>query len=352
MDKMGRMIGVCVAQVAAISLLIGIAGAASHVTASAAGTAPPLRVAQAAEGPAPAGSSFAQQLQQGESALQGGNATQALASAEGAVLSDPERWEGYGLAGRALLAMQRYEAAADAFSKAIERAPEGQQSALRTLRRQTLLAEAGEAPASQAVPSSSAPPAVAVVPPASDAPQVPARRAGRSQPLLATDTIWIDDASGLMWARPWRYPTQAAGPWNYQQAQGFCGQLKLLGYADWRLPSIDELQRIYLPSSARWAWAEPSFEPAYGMEEALRRGVWRIGTFTAGGDTFSGGRLLIWSSTPGANAGTHAAMFFGRRYDADDALSVGTHLNGVRGRTPYRAYGLCVRTGADVNAAR
>jgi hypothetical protein len=334
---------------AASLLLIGVLGAGAQSSARAAGTADQT-------------SSYTQQLQAGEAALRAGRAEGALTSAEGAVLSDPERWDAYALAGRALLSLRRYEAAADAFSKAIERAPESEQGLLRNLRRQTLLAEAGagqsSVPAADAAAPSATPPTAAapvasaippgpppVAPPAAAPPAAPvpvvARRSRGA--VLATDAVWVDESMGLMWARPWRYPTPSTGPWNFEQAQSACAQLRLLGYGDWRLPTLPELQRIYLPSSHRWAWSSPSFEPAYGMDEALRRGVWRIGSFTVGGDTFSGNRLLLWSSTPGAEQGTHAAVFFGQRYDVEDSLSVGTHLNGVRSRTPFRAYGVCVR---------
>lgn len=82
-------------------------------------------------------------IQQGKSELQAGSAKQAFASGEAAIKMSASRWEGYALAGGALMNLKRYEEAADTLSKAIDRAPEAKQPALRDLRRQCLLAESG-----------------------------------------------------------------------------------------------------------------------------------------------------------------------------------------------------------------
>jgi tetratricopeptide (TPR) repeat protein len=91
--------------------------------------------------------------QQGKAQLQAGNNDQALASAEQSIKSDATRWEGYALAGGALMNLKRYEEAADRFSKAIELAPQSKQDGLRELSRQCFAAESGAAPS----PPSSAP---------------------------------------------------------------------------------------------------------------------------------------------------------------------------------------------------
>src|ERR1700733_5190692 len=82
-------------------------------------------------------------ITQGNALLQAGNDDQALNSGETAIGIKADRWEGYALAGSALMHLKRYEDAADALSKAIEREPESRQHALRDLRRQCLLAESG-----------------------------------------------------------------------------------------------------------------------------------------------------------------------------------------------------------------
>jgi hypothetical protein len=54
--------------------------------------------------------------------------------------------------------------------------------------------------------------------------------------------IWTDPATGLTWAKDDSY-------WGktWQQATDYCRSLRLAGYTDWRLPTIDELQGIYDP---------------------------------------------------------------------------------------------------------
>ncbi len=93
--------------------------------------------------PAQSNGDFDAQISQGNAALQSGRADAALSAGDAAVRIAPDRWEGYALSGRALLALKRYEMAADALSRAIERAPAAEQPALRALRRDCLLAEAG-----------------------------------------------------------------------------------------------------------------------------------------------------------------------------------------------------------------
>jgi tetratricopeptide (TPR) repeat protein len=85
-------------------------------------------------------------VQKGKTQLQAGSADLALASSEAAIKINADRWEGYALVGGALMNLKRYEEAADKFSKAIEKAPEAKQAALRDLRRQCLLAESGASP--------------------------------------------------------------------------------------------------------------------------------------------------------------------------------------------------------------
>jgi tetratricopeptide (TPR) repeat protein len=82
-------------------------------------------------------------VQKGKTQLQAGSADLAVASGEAAIKMNADRWEGYALAGGALMNLKRYEQAADKFSNAIEKAPEPKQAALRDLRRQCLVAESG-----------------------------------------------------------------------------------------------------------------------------------------------------------------------------------------------------------------
>jgi type II secretory pathway component HofQ len=86
-------------------------------------------------------SNFDTLIQEGNTQLQAKRADQALAFGEAAIKISAKRWDGYALAGGALMNLERYEEAVDTLSKAIERAPESKQATLRELRRQCLLAE-------------------------------------------------------------------------------------------------------------------------------------------------------------------------------------------------------------------
>jgi tetratricopeptide (TPR) repeat protein len=128
-------------------------------------------------------------LQQGNEQLQAGRTDQALDSAESATKIRPDRWEGYALEGGALLKMKRYEAAADALSKAIDRAPDSNQHALRETRRQCLLAESGyPAPAKSSDSSSSSS-------------EAKTAQIEEDPQHLADKLTWVEPETDLMWAR-------------------------------------------------------------------------------------------------------------------------------------------------------
>ncbi len=90
-------------------------------------------------------------IQQGKAQLQTGHPDQALASGEQAIKLDTKDWEGYALAGGALMNLKHYEEAADRLSEAIDRAPVNKEEGLRGVRRQCFAAELGAfAPAGRA----------------------------------------------------------------------------------------------------------------------------------------------------------------------------------------------------------
>jgi tetratricopeptide (TPR) repeat protein len=93
-------------------------------------------------------------VQKGKTQLQASTVDLALDSGEAAIKMNADRWEGYALAGGALMNLKRYEEAADKLSEAIKRAPETKQTALRDLRRQCLLAESGTSPTQKETTSS------------------------------------------------------------------------------------------------------------------------------------------------------------------------------------------------------
>ncbi len=310
-------------------------------------------------------SDYDTQLQQGAAQLQAGDAEQALTSADAAIRMAPDRWDGFALAGRALLSLMRYEEAADSLSKAIELAPPSQQSALRGLRRASLTQESGvaaaPAPAAPAAPVAPAAPATvraapapALAPAPAPAPQLTAATAatqvksrpkGRRSRSSSDDPVWIDAADGLMWARPWDYPAGARGPWDFHGAQSLCSALRLGGYSDWRLPTAAEAQDVYLVSSKKWAWSSPEYDVDYGLNAALKDGTWKLPLITADGDTFKGDRLLVWTSTPGEASGEHAAIYFGSSYSIKDESKTGASLGRGSRRDPFQGYALCVRSG-------
>src|ERR1700722_18479216 len=61
-------------------------------------------------------------IDKGNTQLQADDAESARKAGEAAVHQDASRWEGYALAGGALMNLRRYEEATDMLSKAIERA--------------------------------------------------------------------------------------------------------------------------------------------------------------------------------------------------------------------------------------
>lgn len=51
---------------------------------------------------------------------------------------------------------------------------------------------------------------------------------------------WVDPSTGLMWTGK-----DNGNDTSYYKAMKYCHKLRLAGYSDWRLPTIDELQGIY-----------------------------------------------------------------------------------------------------------
>ena len=50
---------------------------------------------------------------------------------------------------------------------------------------------------------------------------------------------WVDQSSGLMWAAK-----DNGKNVNWHQATSYCQKLRVGGYADWRLATIEELEEI------------------------------------------------------------------------------------------------------------
>lgn len=316
---------------------------------------------------------FDAQIQRGASALQASHNDAALSAGDAAIRMAPERWDGYALSGRALLAMKQFESAADALSKAIERAPAAQQPSLRELRREALVEESGAptstlssppisgtgkpagAPTSEVAAAAATAQSVLAQPPAAgvaasiNPPTARPKRGSKGALTLfspnSPEAAWTD-SSGLLWARPWYFPATDVGPFNYAQAKAVCAGLQLLGFQDWRLPTLEELEHVYLPSRKTFRTSPPKFDDDYGLYQAIKHDAWQLRDFTVGGDTFNANRLLIWSSTAGDAPGQHKAVYFGRAYSVDDDQRVGGVLPGTSRRNPFHAYALCARDAA------
>jgi tetratricopeptide (TPR) repeat protein len=248
-------------------------------------------------------------IQQGNAQLQAGSADQALDSGEAAIKIGADRWEGYALTGSALMNLKRYEDAADALSKAIERAPQAKQPALRDLRRRSLLAESGYPVTANAGPPVT--PTSAIPTRDIPAPAIPVTastsQTDERQRLVAKLT-WIDPATGLMWAR-YNRPAEYAHA-NFTRATDYCGSLRSLGYADWRLPTVAEFMRVYhfAPDSAT-----VRLDGALASNEEILR------------------YLGFWTSTPGGKGGEHVLVFEGKAVSSrndDGAGQVGGWLAG------------------------
>jgi hypothetical protein len=90
---------------------------------------------------------------------------------------------------------------------------------------------------------------------------------------------WVDPSTGLMWAGK-----DNGRDVNWKKAVTYCHDMRLAGYFDWRLSTIDELQGIYDDSG----YAAPS--PAKGVE-------WSLAGKPKGGLLLTGNHH--WSSTKG-----------------------------------------------------
>jgi tetratricopeptide (TPR) repeat protein len=286
-------------------------------------------------------SNFEAQISAGQRALADKSFERALSLGDTAIRIAPERWDGYALAGLALLNLKQYEPAADALSKAIERAPDAQQSRLRDLRRQCLVAEStapAYAPAKPVVPSQAGSAAPL-------SPVVAGRASGLDLRGSYDPSLWVDPSTDLTWARPWYYPAPDKGwPWNLREAQSFCSTMSLGGYSDWRLPTADELQHVFHASRRSLLWSSPTFDPGYGIDHALADKQWRLGEFVMAGKRYPGTQLLLWTSTSADKAGEHVGLYFGQRYNVQDESRMGSILEGSALPTPFQGYALCVRS--------
>jgi hypothetical protein len=62
--------------------------------------------------------------------------------------------------------------------------------------------------------------------------------------------FWIDPATGLMWAGK-----DNGKDLTWKKAVNYCRDMRLAGYSDWRLATLDELEGIYDRSANAPGWA-------------------------------------------------------------------------------------------------
>jgi tetratricopeptide (TPR) repeat protein len=279
-------------------------------------------------------------IDKGNTQLQAGDAESARKAGEAATHQDATRWEGYALEGGALMNLKRYEEATDMLSKAIERAPESKQPALRDLRRQCLRADTG-APSVPSMPLTAAATSQAevvlwkTIESSSNSADfqsyleqypngvfaVLARRhlvdantqAEREHERNIAKLVWADSTIDLMW--PKHPPENPQADWeaywvdkNFDQATRFCAQLRLLGHSDWRLPDVHELQAIHISQQGLEA---VSSEEKYGH--------------------------AYWTLTPGDKVGQHIVFHKGQM-SVKDSKSAFTAWAGA-----WATMALCVR---------
>jgi len=71
--------------------------------------------------------------------------------------------------------------------------------------------------------------------------------------------IWIDPATGLMWTKK-NNPSSV----KWQKAVNHCQQLQLAGHNDWRLPTIEELQNVYVGPAPESRFFLSGPKPGFG----------------------------------------------------------------------------------------
>jgi tetratricopeptide (TPR) repeat protein len=302
-------------------------------------------VASAAYPAAHPGPGYDAFIKEGNALLQAGSADQALNTGEAAIRIGADRWEGYALAGTALMNLKRYEDAADALSKAIDRAPESKQPALRDLRRQCLLAESGyPAMADTGAPAMTGQAEIVLWKSIENShntndfqnylDQYPngafvelARRhladsktqLENERKRLVAKLTWTDPATGLMWARYSR-PSEYAHA-DFTRAADYCAALRSLGYADWRLPTVVEFMRIY-------HFAADSATVQFDGELAANNDILRY--------------LGFWTSTSGDKDGEHVLVFEGKPVSTRNNDGAGRAGGWFAGH-PWNGAIVCVR---------
>ena len=118
------------------------------------------------------------------------------------------------------------------------------------------------------------------------------------EPQNRTDVVWVDPTTHLMWARKDNEVNVAL-----DAAKSYCQTLRLGGYADWRLPEVEELDSIYDPSANRtFTYNEKAYE--YHVKGGLVLTGWAWSDTVWGTNGFGKNNYASNFSEPGRNWGT------------------------------------------------
>ena len=76
--------------------------------------------------------------------------------------------------------------------------------------------------------------------------QESARRAAKhdSKAEPGRSPVYLDSTTGLLWTK-----SDNGHNVTWSQANGYCQNLRLGGYSDWRLPTLEELEKLYDPKA-------------------------------------------------------------------------------------------------------
>lgn len=145
----------------------------------------------------------------------------------------------------------------------------------------------------------------------------------KTAPGVAQETqargYWVDPSDGLMWAAR---DSGKRGSWH--KAMKYCHKLRLAGYSDWRLATIDELESLVNLSAYATEYV--------GSSDILHRNA---DLHVSGGLLLTDGRQ--WSSTPvieanGHPSGAHFWSFWfdeGRRWKGFEDPLEGDTMNAL-----------------------
>ena len=101
---------------------------------------------------------------------------------------------------------------------------------------------------------------------------------------------WVDPSSGLMWAGK-----DSGKDVYWYQAKKYCRNLRLAGYTDWRLATIDELQGIF-----DWSASAPGLNPKSRWHEAEAMNFHVKGNLYLTGDSWSSSQRIDDRGHPSA----------------------------------------------------